>query len=381
MTDGSSHFRSPRARVALAWLWFVASSVNAGAPPRQDSTFAPSPTPQLPALSASPTATVVSAQQTGDLWLATARAGELQRSRIARAADGSYIAVRDNADASQAVGEPSVFIRRLDAAGNPMGAETLAGRGTAPGVAAFPDGSFVVTWLAPPPATFSLTVPVVGQRFDRSLLPVGTAMSLGVTGNHAQPVALPNGNFALSTFGHFSRVAGPSGFVRTYTRDGAEVGAAVQLHDDACGIQAPPAVSALNTGGFAVAWPYACVSAPQVRMRVYDANGNVGASTRMAVGPQGETVRVSLAPLSDGNLVLQWTVGAAVPREVRTLVVAPVALPQSPAGATLVPLQPGRTPIGVQALAGGGFVITWSVLNVNEARVPVTRFSNAGAAL
>jgi hypothetical protein len=324
----------------------------------------------------------VSVQQTGDLWLATSRAGELQRSQITRAADGSYVAVRDNVDASQAIGEPSVFIRRIDASGNPLGPETLAGRGTAPGVAAFPDGSVVVTWLAPPPATFSLTAPVVGQRFDRSLLPVGAAMSLGATGKHAQPVALANGNFALVTFGNFSRVAGPSGFVRTYTREGAEVGTPVELHDDPCGIQAPPAVSALATGGFAVAWPYACVSAPQVRMRVYDANGNLGASTRLAVGSQGETVRVALAPLTNGNLVLQWTVGsAAAPREVRALVVAPTALPQTTASSTLVPVQPGRTPTGVQALANGGFVITWSALTSSEARVPVTRFSNAGAAL
>lgn len=373
MPAGSSTLRMPRALATLTCLWLIAGPAVAGTPLRQD---------PAPASAGAPSAaTAVSGQQSGDLWLNTSRAGELQRSRIARAADGTYVAVRDDAVVGQN-GESSVFVRRLDANGNPVGAETLVGRGTSPGVASFQDGSFVVTWLAPPPATFSLTVPVLGQLFDRSLIPIGAPMALGVTGNHAQPTALANGNFVLATSGNFSRVAGPSGFLRTYTSGGAEVGAAIELHEDACGIQAPPAVSSLATGGFAVAWPHACVSAPQVRMRVYDANGTLGSSTRLTAGTQGQSVQVALAPLMNGNLALQWTVSAASAlREVRTLVVTPTALPQSPAGSTLVPLQQGRTPSGLYALAGGGYVITWSASNATEARVPVSRFSNTGAPL
>jgi hypothetical protein len=377
MQRASSRQRWTSCFAALTCLWcgVAADIATAGAPTRQDAAPAPPPASSV----APAAATIISVQQTGELWLNTSRAGELQRSRIARAADGTYIAVRDTLAAGPAGGETSVYVRRLDTAGNPLGAETLVGQGMSPGVATFPDGTFVVTWLAPT-ATFSLTVPVQGQLFDRSALPVGARMALGVAGNHAQPTALADGRFVLATFGNFSRVNGPSGFVRTYTRDGAEVGTVLELHEDACGILAAPAVAALSTGGFAVAWPYACSSAPQVRMRVVDANGTPGASTRLTVGTLGETARVGLAPLTNGSLALEWAVSASSGvREVRTLVVAPSALPQSSAGATLAPLQPGRAPSGVQALASGGYVITWSATSSTEARVPVSTFSNTGA--
>jgi hypothetical protein len=364
--SGSSRPRSPGALAALVCLWFSAA---ASAQPA----LAPAPNPAA--------AAAASGRQSGDIWLTTSRAGELLRSQIARAADGTYIAVRDNLVVGQSSADTTVFLRRLDRAGNPLGAETPVGRGTAPGVAAFSDGTFLVTWLAPPGATFSLNVNVTGQLFDSSGSPVGAPMSLGATGSYARPTALSDGTFVLATSGNFSRVNGPSGFLHAYNRSGAEAGLAAELHDDPCGIQGPPAVSALPTGGFAVAWPYACVSAPQIRMRVYDANGSLGASSRMPVGTQGETVQVGLASLTNGNLALQWTLGTSTIREVRALVVAPATLPQSPAGSTLVPLQPGRTPNQVQSLADGGFVIPWSPLNGSEARVPVSRFSSSGESL
>lgn len=401
MPAGSSRPPSSRDLAVWACLWFIACSggadhagaaVTAPSPEAGDSLRAdiiaaspgfgsPGATPQPPATPATMPATAASAQQTGDIWLNTSRAGELQRSQIARAADGSYIAVRDDRVAGQSSANAAVFVRRLDGAGNPVGAETLVGPGTAPGVAAFADGTFLVTWLAPPPVTFSLTVSVNGQLFDSSGNAAGAPMSLGETAGHARPTALADGSFVLATFGNFSRVSGPSGFLRTYTRTGAEAGFVAELHEDACGIQGPPAVSALHTGGFAVAWPHACVSAPQVRMRAYDANGTLSTSSRMTVAAQGETVRVGLAPLTNGNLVLEWTAGTSPLRELRTLVVAPTALPQSPAGAAMVQLQPGRTPLPVQALSGGGFVIPWSASNASEARVPVSRFSNTGEPL
>lgn len=372
MQLGSSHPRSSLALVALTCLWLC---VGASAQP------GPAPAPNPGSAPATTTATAAPGRQSGDIWLTTSRAGELARSQIARAVDGTYIAVRDNSVPGQSTADTAVFWRRLDPAGNPIGAETPLGRGTAPGVTTFSDGTFLVTWLAPLPATFSLNVAVTGQLFDNSGRPTGTPMSLGVTGSYARPTALSDGTFVLATFGHFSRVNGPSGFLRAYNRSGAEVGLVAELHEDPCGIQGPPAVSALATGGFAVAWPYACVSAPQVRMRVYSAIGSLGASSRMSVGTQGETARVGLATLTNGNLALQWTLGTSAIREVRTLVVAPASLPQSPAGATLVPIQPGRTPGEVQALADGGFVIPWSAVNSSEARVPVSRFSNSGEPL
>jgi hypothetical protein len=237
-----------------------------------------------------------------------------------------------------------------------------------------------VTWLAPPPPAFSLTVPVRGQLFDASGTTRGAPMDLGDTARTATVTALADGSFVVATSGNFSRVNGPSGFLRAFTRDGAETAFQAALHEDACGIDGPPAVSALPAGGFAVAWPYACAGAPQVRMRVYDAAGGVAASSRMTVGQPGDRVTVGLAALSNGNLALAWTLGSATVRELHTLVIT-TRLADSPAGATTIPILPGRTPGQVQALPEGGFVIPWSPANAGEARVPVSRFSATGEPL
>ncbi|MBK0393728.1 hypothetical protein [Ramlibacter algicola] len=334
--------------------------------------------PNAPVQPTSP-ATAATSQQTGGLWLTTSRAGELARSQLARLADGSYVAVRDSRGPGQG-GDGTVFVRRVDASGTVLGAETAVAAGSAPDVAAFPDGTFVVSWLAPPPPAFSLTVPVRGQLFDASGVAQGAAMDLGETGRTATVTALSDGSFVVATFGNFSRVNGPAGFLRAYTRNGTETAFQAALHEDACGIDGPPAVSALAAGGFAVAWPYACVGAPQVRMRVYGAAGGVAASSRMTVGQSGDRVMVGLAALSSGNLALEWTLGSTTVRQLHTLVTT-LRLTDSPAGATTIPLLPGRTPGQVQALPDGGFVIPWSAANAGEARVPVSRFSAAGEPL
>lgn len=380
MQPTSAHRRGSRLTLA-AWasLWLSAGSIGI----ERANAAAPDGALQRGAAALPAPSNAASTQQSGAVWLTTSSAGELARYRqIARAADGSYVGVRDNRTAGQGSGDNTVFVRRFDPSGNPVGAEAAVARGFAPGLASFADGTFLVTWLVPPPATFSLTVAVSGQLFDAAGTALAPPLTLGVTAGSATPSALSDGTFVLATFGNFSRVNGPSGFVRSYTRTGDAAGLEAPLHEDACGIDGPPAVAALAAGGFAVAWPYACASAPQVRMRVYGASNTASAASRLTVGRQGDRATVSLAPLANGNLALAWTLGPqGAMRELHTLVVAPAALPPSAAGATSVPLQPGRTPGPVQSLPEGGFVIPWLAASDGDARAPVSRFSNTGEPL
>jgi len=331
---------------------------------------------QAPAAPAPAPATAVSLAQTGELWL-TPRSDDVQRyAGAARLVDGTYVVVRENS--TPGTSDSTVLVRRLDAQGNPVGVETIVAAGSRPGVTSFPDGRYLVTWLMPPPPTFTLTVETGGQLFDAAGVPVGGVMSLGVATSSAQPTALVDGTFILAAFIQSSHVNGPAGVLRGFRTDGTSTGFVAQLQDDACGIAGAPSVSALPAGGFAVAWPHTCQSAPDVRMRVYDANGALAGSSQMTVGALGDSAAVSIATLTSGDIVLEWSLGAIQLREAQTLVVAPTSLPSSAAGARTVPLQ-GRTPLPVKALAGGGFLIPWA--SGGPGQVSPSRFSNAGEPL
>ncbi|WP_427912931.1 hypothetical protein ACPWT1_20275 [Ramlibacter sp. MMS24-I3-19] len=340
--------------------------------PAASGTPAPAPAPAP--------ATAVSLAQTGELWLTTSHAGQVQRyPGTARLPDGTYVAVRD--DSIERRAETSVLLRRLDTQGNPVGVETTIAAGSRPGVTAFPDGSFLVTWLMPPPPTFTLEFFVAGQLFDAAGAPVGGVMSLGSASNSAQPTALVDGTFILTEFVVDSHVNGAGAVLRGFRRDGTSTGFVAQLRDDACGVSGRPSATALPAGGFAVAWPYTCGSAaPHVRMRVYDGNGTLAGSSEMTVGSVGDGMGVDSATLTSGNIVLAWSLGTIQLREVRTLVVDPAALPTSSDASRRVSPQ-GRTPLPVKALAGGGFVIPWFTVSENDAQAPVNRFTNAGEPL
>jgi hypothetical protein len=397
------------ALVALTSLWLGACGGGGGGDIPTGSALTPAagtPPSALGGGSAAPAPApapaAVSVFQSGDLWLTTSHAGEVQRyqrmarhpdgtyvmhyQRIARLTDGSYVGVRDSYLPGQTSGEKVVLTGRLDADGNPIGGETTIAPGSSPGVTAFSDGTFLVTWLEPRSSTsptFTFLVGVRGQRYDAAGVPVGGQLSLGLAGASAQPTALADGTFVLATFGQNSKVNGPAGFLAGYTQDGIETGFRAGLSVDSCGIAGSPSVAALPSGGFAVAWGYQCASAPQVRMRVYDGSGALAASSQMTVGVAGQGVlNPGLASLTSGDVALAW--GLVDPTgvvEVRTQVVDPTALPDSPVGARTVPLQTGRTPGPVQSLAGGGFVIPWSAVNDGEAQVPVNHYSNAGEPL
>lgn len=341
------------------------------AAPAASGTSAPAPAP----------ATAVSLAQTGELWLTTSHAGQVQRyPATARLPDGTYVAVRDDSAGGHA--DTSVLLRRLDTQGNPVGVETTIAAGSRPGVTAFPDGSFLVTWLMPPPATSTPNVMVGGQLFDAAGAPVGSVMSLGNATSSAQPTALVDGTFILAALVVVdSHLNGGDAVLRGFRRDGTSTGFVAQLRADACGVSGKPSATALPAGGFAVAWPYTCGSAaPQVRMRVYDGNGTLAGSSEMTVGSLGDGMGVDSTTLTSGNIALAWSLGTIQLREVRTLVVDPTALPTSSDGALRVAPQ-GRTPLPVKALSGGGFVIPWYTVSENDAQAPVNRFTNAGEPL
>ena len=334
---------------------------------------------QAPAAPAPAPATAVSLAQIGELWL-TPRSAEVQRyAAAARLVDGTYVVVRENP--TPGTSDSTVLVRRLDAQGNPVGVERVVAAGSRPGVTSFPDGRYLVTWLMPPPPTFTLTVGTGGQLFDAAGVPVGGVMSLGVATMSAQPTALVDGTFILAAFIQSSHVNGPAGVLRGFRTDGTSTGFVTQLQDDACGIGGNPSVTALPAGGFAVAWPHNCASAPpRARMRVYDGSGALAASSDLTVGALGESAAVSIATLTSGDIAMEWSTGAIQLREARTLVVAPTSLPTSADGARAVQLQ-GRTPLPVEALAGGGFLIPWAGTSESQEQVPVSRFSNAGEPL
>lgn len=350
------------------------SSAGAGTP-------SPAPavtSPATPAPAAAPAA-ARSVDQAGDLWLTTSHAGTIASDQVARLADGSYVAVHDDHFPGQPFEATSVLLQRLDAVGNPAGPEQNLGQGIAPGVTAFRDGTFLVTWEDPPSQSpFVFTVGVHAQRYDAAGVPAGAQMSLGTFPRSVRPIALSDGSFLLAAWGANSQVQGPPGFVAGFSRTGTPTGFNAALADpDSCGIVGLPAVAAVPSGGFSIAWLHTCVGPTELRLRTYDANASLLASSSMTV--QDGSASVGLAALTSGNLALQWTVVTPQgPSELHALVVAPTTLPTSPAAASSAPIQAGRTPLPVQSLDDGGFLVPWSASNADEVHVPVTRYSGQG---
>ncbi|TFY96664.1 hypothetical protein [Ramlibacter humi] len=317
-------------------------------------------------------AAMMTVPKAGDFWLTTTHAGEAQRyPHMARLANGSYVAVRAN---FATPGSGIVLMQAFDAGGNPSGAETSVAEGQSPGVTSFPDGSFLVTWVVPPP-TFALSFPVYGQRFDASGQPIGARLSLGYYADDAQPAAVSADTFILGVIAQLGHVNGPAGSLAGFSLDGSTVLTTPALQEDPCGINGTPAVTALPGGGFVAAWPYQCVGNPQIVLRRYDAAGNFTASRFDALSMTGTP---SLATLSNGTVVVAWTMADGINAPSARALLLGATLPASAGGAIAVPAQGGRTPLAVSAVTAGGFVIPWSATGPAEATVPVSRYSNDG---
>jgi hypothetical protein len=282
--------------------------------------------------------------------------------------DGGHVVVWNAAG----VNGTDVYVRKFDADGLPVGAETLVntvteGAQDRPSVAALIDGGYVVAWRT------GTTGNIAVQRFDADGAPVGGEVSAGTSNNVGDRVGvagLQGGGFVVT----WASGSGVDLFAQRFDGAGTAQGTAVVVNTYTTNNQWMPAVTSLEGGGYVISW----LSADQASgsdahyFQRFDATGTpVGLETQIGIADL--TVGPSMSALEGGGFVAVWistggTSSYGVYLQRYDAVGAPVG------SASRVNEELGfSSATTVTSLAGGGFVVGWvvSVDNVISAHAQI----------
>jgi Ca2+-binding RTX toxin-like protein len=220
---------------------------------------------------------------------------------VAALAGGGYVV----AWTSVVSGEATYF-QRYDAAGSPLGGETLAASVYSGIVASLADGGFLVGWTTGGSA--------YAQRFDGSGTAVGGPALLGPAAN-SNPVGqlslagLAGGGFVAT----WTSSNGPDDtdvYARRFDSSGQALGPEFLVSTTTGSINNQSDVAALAGGGFAVGWKWVDFDeGAAIYARVYDSSGGpVGTQLLLDESPDVNGLdRASLAGLGGGGFVVAWS--------------------------------------------------------------------------
>ena len=255
-----------------------------------------------------------------------------------------------------------IVIVLLDPAGNEIRRISLVGNeAEQPGLAASPDGGFVVSWTGGP------TTDVFVQRYGADGVAVSGIIQVNPLDAPGANTAQFDGDISVLKSGEIVAVYrdGSDVFVQGFTATGVKLGGPVLAHASPVGNQATPAVTALADGGFVVLWgdDLSTGNAQSVQIgRKFDANFNpVGDQFR--VSPETDAYFATIAPVSSGGFVAFWFTngegswGARVKGQI-------FSASGDKIGTEFLLPEPAKDRqqyiANVAATADGGFVVTWA---------------------
>jgi hypothetical protein len=273
--------------------------------------------------------------------------------------------------------DAGIFVQRFDAAGAPVGGETLVNTTTVggqsePSIAALTDGGYVVTWQG----GTGVDAEIFAQRFDASGAAFGTEflVNTSISGLQVAPsvAALADGGWIVAwTYTGASIV-----LTQRYDASGTPVGSETLSPNG----QASPVVLGLADGGYALA-VVAEVSLDTYSIYVwrFAADGSP-AWGPIEVNPTDYAGNPSLAELADGRLVVTLDgLGPGDDGDVFVQIVsADGALVSS---ATNIGLGGNQSAPVVTALGDGGFVVGWYGSGPDGYGVYAWRFDESGSPL
>ncbi|MGZ8283357.1 MAG: hypothetical protein ACXWUN_10470, partial [Allosphingosinicella sp.] len=149
----------------------------------------------------------------------------------------------------------------------------------------------------------------------------GEVLANTTTANHqdwAQIAFLADGRFVLVWRDRSATGTDPSGHAvrgRIFNADGSPAGGEFLINTTTDGSQTQPALFALPTGGFVVAWTDTSLGGDaNLRARIFDAAGaKVGAELAVNTHVSGAQTDPAGAVLADGSFVLTWHDATAEP--------------------------------------------------------------------
>ena len=209
-----------------------------------------------------------------------------------------------------------VFGQRYDASGNAVGSEFQVNTETFndqdnPDVAALDGGGFIVTWESQNQDGSALGV--YGQRFDAAGNAVGSEFQVNTTTTsnqkNSQVVALSGGGFVV-VWESDGGGGGKDIFAQRYDAAGSAVGSEFAVNSETTDNQEKPAIAALDDGGFVVAWSSTDQDGDDkgVFAQRYDASGNpVEFEFQVNSTTTDDQKEPSITALDDGGFLIAWT--------------------------------------------------------------------------
>ena len=189
----------------------------------------------------------------------------------------------------------------------PIGTETLVSPadGTRdPSVAALSDGGWVVTWYSGP----SGNEDVFQQRYDAAGRPIGgeTLVHTTTVGSQfgAVVTGLANGGWVVTWIN--DRTDDSDIYQQVYDSTGSKVGTETRVNTTTTATQHSTDVTSLTTGGWVVTW-YSSASGgtSEIRQRVYGADGQPGNEIAIT-DASGLVEKPSVTALPNGRWIVTW---------------------------------------------------------------------------
>jgi Ca2+-binding RTX toxin-like protein len=235
---------------------------------------------------------------------------------VASFAGGGFVIVWGSLDTAQDGSESAIKAQLFDAAGNKVGLEfrvnsAAPGSQFTPSVATLADGKFVVSWVTTDPAQDGSGNAIKAQLFDSSGAPIGAEFLVNTLTASSQFVpnvaALANGGFVISwdDWGSFDTKA------QIYDSGGARVGGEFRLNTNTSAAQEFGDITGLAGGGFVATWRTTDSSADgsdqAVKAQIFDAAGaRIGTEFLVNSATLGFQYSPNITALASGGFVVTW---------------------------------------------------------------------------
>ena len=263
----------------------------------------------------------------------------------------------------------------FDALGNKVGVEfqvnsTLPGSQINPCVITLPSGRFVITWtdssgLGGDPSSSA----VKAQVFEANGTALGGEFLVNsvTAGSQALPqiTELGNGGFVVTWADGSNFSSSRSHDIRAQLFDGAgiRIGTEFLVNTTTLGSQFQPGVVALSSGGFAIAWHNTELSAPydhSVRFQIYGPTGAPVGSEQVVMSNLGDISTPIVMAQAGTGFVAIWGVGdSAVGLEIKGQLFSASGAKIGAAFPVNSTTAGDQVAADVDALPGGGFLVTW----------------------
>ena len=205
----------------------------------------------------------------------------------------------------------NVLARIYDASGQPAGGHFLVNTHTTnwqwtPSVATQSDGSFFVSWVSQGGQDGSYDG-VYGRLYDAAGTPMTSEFLINTVTNYDQRypsvAALAGGGFVVTWWSYLQDGDGWGVYGKRYGTSGQALGSEFRVNTNTMGSQAFAEVTALESGGFVVAWKDNLKLAGQL----FDPTGSpIGAEFAIGSEP-GELFAPSISSTADGGFVIVWS--------------------------------------------------------------------------